>query len=93
MTYDPTMQSYRSFGFDNFGMCEVATMTHDPKTRTWTALSDGFDFTTGKPAKNKYTMHIVSDDKMEWHWYMKAEGETEWKELMRGTDKRVPQKP
>ena|GEM_PF-6539134 len=92
MTYDPMMQSYRSFSFDNFGTCDVGTMTHDPKTRTWTSLSDGFDFTTGKPGKNKCTMRFVSSDKMEWHWYMKVEGETDFKLLMRGTDTRLPEK-
>lgn len=93
MTYDPMMQSYRSFSFDNFGTCDIATMTHDPKTRTWTSLSDGLDFASGRPGKNKVTMRFISDDRMEWHWYIKAEGETEFKLLMKGTDTRVPEKP
>lgn len=89
MTYDPKMQSYRSFSFDNFGTCEIATATHDPKDRTWTFLSDGYHFASGEPCKYKYTMRFVSDDKMEWHWYAKAEGETDFELLMRGTDTRV----
>ena len=93
MTYDPMMQAYRWFSFDSFGTCEIATMTHDPKTRTWTALADGFDFTTGKPAKSKYTLHFLSDNKMEWRWYMRAEGEADFKQLMKGIDTRVPEKP
>ena len=93
MTYDPMMQSYRFFSFDNFGTCDIATVTQDPKTRTWTSLSDGFDFNSGRPGKNKVTMQFTSNDRMEWHWYMKAEGTTEFKLLMKGTDTRVPEKP
>lgn len=88
-TYDPQMQTYRSYEFDNFGMVAVSTMTYDRPTKTWTLTSDGMNFTTGQPAKNKSTLRFVSDDKFEWEWSQQTEGETEFKPLMRGTDTRV----
>ena len=91
-TYDPTMQSYRSFGFDNHGTCNVATMVYQPESKTWIEVSDGFDM-AGKPAKNKTTMRFAGKDKLEWEWYQKTEREAEFKLLMRGTDTRVPQSP
>ena len=92
-TYDPKTRSYRSFSFDNFGTVDIGTLTHDPKTGTWTALSDGVDIKTGQPNENKFTMHFVNNDKMEWQWFAKGQGETEYTMLMKGTDTRVQRKP
>ena len=92
-TYDPWMQTYRSFMFDNHGSCDTATMSYEPETKTWTMGYEGFDFMAGKPAKNKNTMRFVTPDKVEWQWHQKTEGETEFKLMMRGTDTRVPKKP
>ena len=92
-TYDPKMQAYRSFGFDNHGMCTIAEMTYQPETKTWIENSEGIDFMTGKPAKNRSTMRFVSKDKLEWEWHQKVEGATEFKLLMKGTDTRVSAMP
>lgn len=92
-TYDPKMQAYRSFSFDNYGMSTVATMTYQPETKTWTETSDGIDFKSGKPAKNRSTMRFVSEKKLEWEWHQKVEGETEFTMMMKGTDTRVPKRP
>lgn len=92
MTYDPMMKSYRSFTFDNQGMYDVATVTHEPDTNTWTMISEGFEIMSGKPARNKTTIRVIGDDKIEWEWSQKPEGSTEFKLLMKGTDKRVTRK-
>lgn len=88
MTYDPMMRTYRSFEFNNYGECTVGTMTYDADTRTWTAVSDGYDM-SGRPAKNKVTMRFVGKDKLEWNWFLKSEGETEFIQMMKGADSRV----
>ena len=90
VTYDPKMQTYRSFAFDNYGTCSTATMTHDPETNTWLQTSDGVDFKSGKPAEIKSMMRFVGKDKLEWEWRQKAEGETEFTLMMKGVDTRVP---
>ena len=88
-TYDPIMQAYRSFHFDNFGMCNIATLTYQPEAKTWIETSEGIDFMSGKPAENKSTMRFVSKDRLEWEWHQKVEGETEFKPMMKGSDTRV----
>jgi hypothetical protein len=88
-TYDPKMQAYRSFSFDNHGNTTIAEMAYQPASRTWIETSEGIDFKTGKPAKNKSTMRFVGKDKLEWEWLQKVEGATEFTLMMKGTDTRV----
>jgi hypothetical protein len=88
-TYDPMMQSYRSFEFNSHGEVGIATMSYDANTKTWTSFSDGVDM-TGKPAKNKGTMRFLGKDKMEWEWFQKPEGAADFAQMMKGTDVRVP---
>lgn len=88
-TYDPKMGKYRSFSFDSHGESEVATMAYDPATQTWTTMSEGMTLMTGKPAENKFTMRFVEKDKLEFEWLQKAEGETDFAPLMKGTDTRM----
>ena len=92
-TYDPKTQAYRSFSFDSHGTWTLAEMTYDAATKTWSETSDGMDFMTGKPAKNKSIMRFVGKDKLEWEWHQKVEGATEFKMLMKGTDTRVSAMP
>lgn len=93
VTYDSKMPAYRSCSFDNHGMCTIATMTYQPETKTWIETSDGINFVSGKPAKNRTTMRFVSKDKLEWEWHQKVEGETEFTLMMKGTDTRVRTTP
>lgn len=88
MTYDPMTRTYRSFEFGCYGECTVGTMTYDADTKAWTTVSDGFDM-SGRPAKNKVTMHFIGKDKLEWSWFLKSEGETEFVQMMKGTDSRI----
>lgn len=89
LTYDPVAKIYRSYSFESYGMVEEATMTYEPGTKTWTTLSDGIDYQTGKPLKNRYVMRFVSPDKLEWDWSIQREGETDFALAMKGTDTRV----
>jgi hypothetical protein len=88
-TYDPKMGKYRSFTFTSSGACGIATMTYDPETHTWTAVSESTNMTSGKPAENKTTMRFAGKDKVEWEWHQRVEGQTEFTLMMKGTDTRV----
>jgi hypothetical protein len=88
-TYDPKMGKYRSFSFESYGQTEIATMTYDAATETWTTTSEGMDYQTGKPTDNKFTMRFVEKDKLEYEWQQKVQGQTEFTPMMKGTDTRV----
>ena len=73
MTYDVTARTYRSYGFDNMGMVDIADGAYDAGAKTWTFTSDSMDM-MGKPAKSKYVTRLAGPDKMEWQWSQKSEG-------------------
>ena len=89
MTFDPSSKAYRAFHFSDHGECDEATMTYEPEARTWTMTSEGRDFETGKPMKNRTVMRFVTPDRLEWERSGQREGETEFTAFMKGTDTRM----
>lgn len=88
MTYEPMEQTFLSYTFDNMGMVDIATVYPDASGKTWTMTSDGIDFATGAPAKNKTIMTLTDDDTLEWKWYVTPVSSPTPKLMMTGADKR-----
>jgi hypothetical protein len=89
MTYNPARKTYRSFHFSDHGDSDVADMTYEPESKTWTMSSEGPDPMTGKVMKNRNVMRFISPDQLEWEWSGQREGESGFAVFMKGTDTRV----
>lgn len=67
-TWDPSINRYRTWWFDDWGVTGEGTAWYEPKGAVWRIEASMYNTVEGQKTTAKGTMRVVDRDTIEWTW-------------------------